>query len=88
MSGIKVFGLTCAIISVFEGAAALIQKKKEEKKNAKRLAIEQFLAVGPPRVQTEYDHGFPRLGQKFARGYGQYTFPSALSDHLPLTGLW
>ena len=72
MSGIEVVGLVCAIVSAFTGAAALLKKRKA-KKEAKRLAVEQSLAIGPPTVQGEYDRDFARLGQKFAKGDGEST---------------
>jgi hypothetical protein len=71
MSGLEVVGLVCAIVSAFTGAAALIRKRKAKKeKQAVQEALEQSLALGPPSVRGEYDHGFARLGPRFARGDG------------------
>ena len=74
MSGLEVVGLVCAIVSAFTGAAELIRRRKAKKtKNAKE-AVEKSLALGPPTVRGEYDHGFARLGPRFAKGDGEFWF--------------
>jgi hypothetical protein len=72
MSGLEVVGIVCAIISAFTGAAALVKKRKAKKeKKAAQEALEKSLELGPFSVQGEYDHGFARLGQRFAKGDGK-----------------
>ena len=78
MSGIEVVAAVAGIVSAFAGATSLLRdwKGKRDKKKQARLVqgaelLERSLVVSGPRVQTEYDTGFSRLGATFARGDGE-----------------
>ena len=54
-----------AIISAFTTAVDLIRKRKV-KKEAKQVASKESLAIGPPRVQEEFNSNFAKLWPRFA----------------------
>ncbi|KAJ9649467.1 hypothetical protein H2199_000242 [Coniosporium tulheliwenetii] len=80
MSGLKVAALVATIVAAFSGATTLIRSwrkdRKEEKGQTEKqvvadaTSLEVVLKEGGPRVQSEYDRDFARLGEVFGRGDG------------------
>ena len=77
MSGVEVAALVATVVSAFAASIDLVRKykkKKLQKKTAtptEAVTVEESLARGPPRIQSEYDRDFSLLGPRFAQGDGQ-----------------
>lgn len=85
-SKMKVALLTAAIVSAFAGATTLLRSWRNDRQarrqarrrprgeqaadGASSLAV--VLQDGGPRVQSEYDRDFARLGEIFGRGDGKF----------------
>jgi len=63
-----VFETILAIIAAFTGGATVFQGWKAANRDGQALALSKSLALGPTRVQSEYDRHYNRMGEKFAMG--------------------
>ena len=78
MSGVEVVAAVAGIVSAFQASVTLYPLWRDRRMGRRRLLenqiLENSLSQGAFAVQTEYDRGFARLGERFAVGDGMYIF--------------